>query len=57
MKDTIYGADLFLPLLLILIETFFTTYPFVSDKEYMENFCDNFIDVSDELFSKYLGKN
>jgi len=53
MKDEIFGADFFLPMLLIIIKTFFITYPFVSDEEYVRNFCDNFIEVSDEIFSKF----
>ena len=54
-NEIIYDGDFFIPMLLILIKTFFTTpiFPFVSDEKYMHSFADNFINVSDELFSKY----
>ena len=52
MKD--YNGDLFLPMLLILIKTFFATWPFVSDKEYAENFANNFIKVSEEVYDKII---
>ena len=54
MKDGIYGGDFFIPMILILIKTFFITWPFVSDKKYIENFIDNFIKVSDEVFEKVI---
>ena len=50
MKD--YNGDLFLPMLLILIRTFFVTCPFVSDEEYMKSFANNFAKVSEEVFEK-----
>jgi len=56
MKDkVIYGGDFFIPMLLILIKTFFTTpiFPFVSDEKYMHSFANNFVKASDELFSKF----
>lgn len=51
-KDEIFGGDFFVPMFLILIKTFFITWPFVSDKKYMEDFADNFIEVSEEVFDK-----
>lgn len=49
-----YDGDFFVPMLLILIKTFFITWPSVSDKEYMENFCDNFVKTSEEVFKEVL---
>lgn len=53
-RDKTFGIDLFLPMLLITIRTFFMTWPFVSDKEYTERFANNFARVSEEVFEKYL---
>ncbi len=53
-NNEVFGGDFFVPMILILIKTFFTTWPFVSDEKYMENFVDNFIKVSEEVFDKYI---
>lgn len=52
MKDEIFGGDFFIPMFLISVKTFFITWPFVSDEKYTENFIDNFIEVSGEVFDK-----
>ena len=52
-EDRILGGDFFIPMFLILAKTFFITWPFVSDEKYMKTFCNNLVEVSEEVFDKF----